>query len=425
MNNVNGILLLYNRPLRANATTIMEHVNAFSQYSGFKVWAINTELGFPKNLQKLNFTVIILHYSLFGSYEIFLNNAFLDYLSNCQNSYKIVFIQDEYRCCKHYFGFINTYNINCIYTLLEPQYFKDVYLKYTPVPKIISCIPGYVSDKLVSIADHYHRDYEKRAIDIGYRGRELPFYIGRGGQEKAEIARIFIEKVKDLDLKLDIKIAESDRLYGNKWYEFLASCKAVLGVEAGVSVFDLEDEVYQEYKKLIAANPLKNFVEFKDQAPAILEKWEDRIYYRMISPRHFEAAAFRNCQILFEGKYSGILQPLVHYIPLKKDFSNIDQVIKLFRDQKFCQELVNNTYRDIIASKNYGYKNYLKKFDEELIAQGFETKNNEKAISTTTELLRADRNIRRLQGGLKAMKDYSFPGRKYIAKIMKDIIGKK
>ena len=44
------------------------------------------------------------------------------------------------------------------------------------------------------------------------------------------------------------------------------------------------------------------------------------VYYLTMSPRVFEAAAVRSCQILFEGRYSGILEPMVHYIPLKKDF---------------------------------------------------------------------------------------------------------
>ena len=47
---------------------------------------------------------------------------------------------------------------------------------------------------------------------------------------------------------------------------------------------------------------------------------------RTISPRHFEAAAFRVCQVLFEGRYAGVMEPMRHYIPLRKDFSNFDEV---------------------------------------------------------------------------------------------------
>ena len=58
----------------------------------------------------------------------------------------------------------------------------------------------------------------------------------------------------------------------------------------------------------------------------LLYQYEDNIPYRTISPRHFEASALRLCQILLEGKYSGVMRPMVHYIPLKKDFSNFDEV---------------------------------------------------------------------------------------------------
>ena len=42
---------------------------------------------------------------------------------------------------------------------------------------------------------------------------------------------------------------------------------------------------------------------------------------RIISGRQIEAAGTRTVQILFEGRYDGYFLPDVHYIPLKKDFS--------------------------------------------------------------------------------------------------------
>src|SRR4029077_6259139 len=85
---------------------------------------------------------------------------------------------------------------------------------------------------------------------------------------------------------------------------------------------------------------------------------------------HFEAAAFRVCQILFEGKYSGILQPMVHYIPLKKDFSNFVDVIRLFSDASVRRELTDNAYRDLIASGKYSYQKFIQEFDDQLIGAG-------------------------------------------------------
>ena len=86
-------------------------------------------------------------------------------------------------------------------------------------------------------------------------------------------------------------------------------------------------------------------------APARPATGEEEIPYRTISPRHLEAAAFRVCQILFEGRYAGLLEPMVHYIPLRKDFSNLDEVLDRFRDADLRAQIAENAYRDLIASR--------------------------------------------------------------------------
>ncbi|MEK7449087.1 MAG: hypothetical protein AAB019_06345, partial [Planctomycetota bacterium] len=349
---VNGILLLYHHPLLDNAPTIMDHVNAFSRYSRFKVWNVNTELGFPGGLRRFQFQIIILHYSL-CSYPFYqLNADFMNYLGECSSSYKIAFYQDEFRYCRQRFDFINQNNINCVYTLLEPDYFKEVYRKYTNVSKLVYTLPGYFNDHLLKNAERLEKSYDEREIDIGYRGRQLPFYCGKGGQEKHEIGVLFRQKAAGLDLKIDIETDEYKRIYGSSWYRFLSNCRAVLGVEAGVSIFDLEDKVRLECENILRKKPRTSFPEL---SKIILNQRENNIYYRTISPRHFESAVFRVSQILFEGKYSGIMRPMVHYLPLKKDFSNFDEVVKQFKNKSLWREITENAYNDLIASGRYSY----------------------------------------------------------------------
>jgi hypothetical protein len=81
-----------------------------------------------------------------------------------------------------------------VYTLIEPSFWKDTYLKYTKVKKIIHTLPGYVSDALIEGAAGNALPSERRKIDIGYRGRRLEFYMGKGSQEKYEIGVVFKEK---------------------------------------------------------------------------------------------------------------------------------------------------------------------------------------------------------------------------------------
>ena len=364
----NGLLVLYHRPtVRRDAATVRESIEAFARHLKFKVWSINTEWGFPDGLEEVHFQAIVLHYSLFFGRNYMLNSRFCEYLDRCDWNYKVAFFQDEHRYCRKRFGFLNRYRVDCVYTLTSPEYFDATYRKYTCVPKLVHYVPGYVSEDLIEAARVFGRPDKERAIDIGYRGRPLEFYMGRGAQEKQAIATGFLSRAAGLNLRLDIECNERKRLYGNAWYRFAASCRGFLGVEAGVSVFDVDDLVQTEVERLIAVKPGISFQEVYER---VLHAWEDRIPYRTISPRHFEAAAFRVCQILFEGNYSSILQPGMHYIALKKDFSNFDEVIRLFRDADVRRELTERAYRDLIASGRYSYQRFIEDFDAQLMAVG-------------------------------------------------------
>ncbi len=370
----------------------MEHINAFEKHSKFYVYAINMEYGFPENLQNLHFKIIIIHYSTVRTYAL---ESFKDYLKNEKDAYKIAFFQDEHHFCKERFDFINQFKIDCIFTLIEPQYFKDTYEKFSHVKRIVYCIPGYVSDDLIKAASMFGIPDEKRLIDVGYRGRELAYYMGKGSQEKKEIGEQFLQMAKGLNLHLDIETNETRRIYGDDWLKFFANCRCMLGVEAGVSIFDIDGTVFQQYQNEIEKNPEISFEEMSNKLN--FDKVENRIYYRTISPRHFEAAAFRVCQILFEGNYSGILKPMVHYIPLKKDFSNFDEIIRQFQDPNVRKTITDNAYRDLIASEKYHYKKFIRDFDQVLIDAGLNPETDPSEYYKVLTKLNEGKNRRKMK----------------------------
>jgi hypothetical protein len=416
---VPGVLLLHHHELVARASTVMEHVEAFRRYSQFAVWNVNTALGFPQGLRGCRFHTIVLHYSLFGMVPYQLDERFLDYLDRSETSYKIAFFQDEHHYCRQRFGFLDRHNVDCVYTLIEPEYFQQVYQQHTRVPKLIYTIPGYVSDDLVALGRRFTKPDGDRRIDIGYRGRKLSPYMGQGSQEKYDIAVRFHRHAERSGLKLDIESDESRRIYGDQWYQFLANCRAVLGVEAGVSIFDVDDIVRTEYERVMAEYPDASFEELSGD---LLHQWEGNIPYRTISPRHFEAAAFRTCQILFEGAYSGIMQPMEHYIPLKKDFSNVEDVLTMFRDGALRRELTENAYRDLIASGNYKYRRFVEGFDRDLQQQGLQPKIAPDTIAAVDRLLRRDSLPRQLRALLRATLYYPFPGRRIVQPKIKQVL---
>jgi hypothetical protein len=305
----------------------------------------------------------VLHYSLFGSAEYQLDAAYLDYLRDSETSLRVGFFQDEYYHTAQRFAFIDDYELDWVYTLLKPEDAVRVYGERTRGPKLFSTIPGFVGDQLLRQASRFARTESERNIDIGYRARTLPFYMGRGAQEKSEIGRQFVALAHGLGLHLDIATDEAHRLYGDAWYRFLGSCRAVLGVEAGVSIFDLDGGARAATEDLLAREP---DLSFEDVSRRILHRWEDNVFYRAISPRHFEAAAFNTCQILFDGAYSGLLEAGTHYIPLSKDFSNFDEVIRTFRDPEQRSRIVANARRDLVESERYTYATFVRGFDDEL-----------------------------------------------------------
>ena len=344
---------------------------------------------------------------------------FLVFLEKARNSYKIAFFQDEYRYCRQRFEFINHYELDCVYTLVEPQHFSEVYIKYTNIPQLVYNLPGYVDDNLIALARIMTKPNSEREIDIGYRGRHHPYYMGRGAREKTRIGIEFKKLTQGLGLKSDIEVDENKRLYGNKWYEFLSNSRAFLGVEAGVTIFDTQDFVRIGYERLLAQKP---DITFEDMSEQLLEPWEDNIFYRTISPRHFEAAAFRVCQILYEGKYSGILQPMIHYIPLKKDWSNFDEVMHRFKDASLRRELTENAYQDLIASGRYSYQQFIAGFDNHLIKAGLKAKVTNEEKQQITEILERGNTPRWLWAKIRSLPYLPFPGRRIVVRIVKRML---
>ncbi len=375
---VPGILVVYDF-IRPYAATVLEHATAFERHSRFPVWSINTANGFPGGIADLEFDVLLLHYSLFGTSRYRFDDQFRAYFDDV-DSYKVAFFQDEYYFCGQRFAFLNEVDVDCVYTLLEPQHVAAVYGKHTNVRRVESTIPGLVSSELLAAANAYARSPSDRSVDIGYRARRLPFYMGRGGQEKHEIGAKFLERARDLDLVLDIAVEERSRLYDDAWYRFLGDCRAVLGVESGVSIFDIENVVLRSCDELLAREPELTFEEVFER---VLRPWEGNIPYRTISPRHFEAAAFRCCQILYEGDYSGVLEPMRHYIPLRKDFSNFAEVVGMFRDEPLRSRIIATTHDDLIGSGRYTYQAFVARFDQVLEEEGIRPRHGAWEVDVT------------------------------------------
>ncbi len=74
----------------------------------------------------------------------------------------------------------------------------------------------------------------------------------------------------------------------------------------------------------------------------------------------------RTALVLFEGEYSGVIKPNEHYIPLKDDYSNVEEVFALLDDVTYLNELTERAYRDIVLPEAYSYRRFVAGVDRHI-----------------------------------------------------------
>lgn len=355
------ILFLSNRPSKnSQASTVTEYLDSLSKYSINNIYEISMLHHFPSQIDLDRFDVVITHYSLsLGSLiNHYLGKDLIKKLKNF-NGLKAAFLQDEYRETKVYWKHLNELGFDVLFSCVPENEINKVYpAKKVPNLKVVNVLTGYVSEILLKKTV---LPIIERPIDIGYRTRKMPYWLGRLGYEKWFICEEFKRLTKGLNLKLDLSTKEGDRLYGDSWTTFVSSCKAVIGVESGASIIDYDGTLERTVDDYVSKHPQATFDEVYD---LFLKPHEGSLYLNQISPRCFEAAALKTPMILFEGDYSGILKPGRHFISLKKDFSNLDEVISKFKDNSYLQEMANRTYDEIAKNPKYQYKFFIQKIDK-------------------------------------------------------------
>ncbi|MBL8673216.1 MAG: glycosyltransferase family 1 protein, partial [Alphaproteobacteria bacterium] len=271
---------------------------------------------------------------------------------------KLLFIQDEYRWVDRTAEAIRDLGISVVFTLLDPGIVRRVYRHpWLDGVRFEHTLAGFVPPGLVGRSVP---DFAARPIDVSYRARRLPAWLGAFGQEKWRIGERFARDALAHGLRCDISSAEGDRLYGEKWLSLLARSKAVLGTESGASFIDFTGEVAEAADRYAAANPGAGFEEI---AARFLEGRDGDIVIKVISPRCFEAAALRTLMILYPGNYSGVLEAGRHYVQLRHDHANMAEVVALLRDRDRAQKIIDQAYREVACAEQWQSAALTRHFD--------------------------------------------------------------
>jgi hypothetical protein len=180
---------------------------------------------------------------------------------------------------------------------------------------------------------------EERPIDLGYRAFENDVALGH--RERRELAERFLDVAGTNGLRVDISLDPGDRLDEPGWAAFLNRCKGQLGSEAGGDYFELTDRTREAVKAYVTERPDASYEEVWER---FFRDYRDPVPGRVLSGRNVEAAGTKTVQLLLEGAYGGYLEPDVHYIPLRKDFSNLDEALAKFRDPGFAARVRENAF---------------------------------------------------------------------------------
>jgi glycosyltransferase involved in cell wall biosynthesis len=359
-----NILLLYD-DRSTHVKTIAEHLAAFQAYSRHNVYYLPCTgyfegleaAGLPEGWAFSDFDVLVVHYCVRVCMDDHLNPAMASAIATFDGR-KVLFIQDEYDNTETARRWIERLRFDVVYTCVPDGSVERIYPRDRfPKTTFVQTLTGYVPEG--AKLDSFRRPLAERSLRLAYRGRDLPYQYGNLAREKYAIGLEVKRLAAERGVPVDIEVDSASRIYGDDWYKFLASARATLGTESGSNIFDF-DGTLAEISKRLAHLP------YAEVHTRYLAQHEGLVRMNQISPKIFEAIRLGTALVLFEGDYSGVVKPDLHYIPLKKDYSNIDEVFARLEDIDFLEQLTERAHRDVIETGRYSYRAFVSSFDDDI-----------------------------------------------------------
>ena len=342
---------------RHTAIVVQDHLRAIALRSHHRITVANPIHDAVELAGIADVDVILIHYSIFVLSDYFFPPTWREAIASFPGA-KVQIIQDEYRHIERMKRCMAELGIRAVMSSLSvdnlPQVYGGPLLSNTI---FVSCLPGYVSELMLELVPP---PIAQRPLDVVYRGRQLPYKLGRLAREKELIGDQMGAIAARFGLSVDIDSREQQRVYGPAWHDFLMSGRATLGVEGGASIFDFHDDIEPAIDAYHAAHPRAGFEEI---FAAVLERYEGNVVHKTITPKIFEAIAARTALILYPGRFRDVLVPDRHFITLEPDGSNATEVVSKLRDIDYLQELVDRTHGDIIRQPYLHMDHYVRQLD--------------------------------------------------------------
>lgn len=269
---------------------------------------------------------------------------------------KIFFIGNEYKLMPEKMAFCEALGVSLLVTQSHSPRVQALYRE-----RLRCAVTGIPNTGWDPDIFRPERPRTERPIDLGYRSLASPLFLGHN--ERVEMMEAFQASAGPHGLTVDFSLRPEDRFNERGWAAFLNSCKGQIGTEAGGDYFELTDETRRRVNDYLQAHPEAGI---EDIRARFFRDYANPVPIRLLSSRNVEAAATRTVQLLLEGEYGGYFEPDVHYIRVRRDFSNVEEAIRMFQDPVLCGDISDRAQQVVIEQLTFS--RLLDRFDEALRA---------------------------------------------------------
>jgi hypothetical protein len=343
------VLVLYQHtapgPMRSALRQKVRVLEASATRHEIVYW--NAGYSVPRAIRRLRVDTVILDNTLLVARrapEFAARRPTFDWLAGV-DALKIAFPQDEYSHAYALDDWLVDLGVDVVFSVYGPEYRELLYPRLGAAARFEKCLTGYVDEADVTRHAGVVLPHDRRELDLAYRAQALTPRFGRLGQLKHTVADVVAPAARAAGLRVDVSTDLRDAVLGDRWFAFVASARAMLGSESGASAVDRRGEL------AAAEEPDLSFAEFDAKMP---DGWDGQLP-GSVGPRHLEAAAARTCQVLVEGGYDGVLEPDVHYLPVRADGADADAVVERLADRDLVEATATRAYADLVLSGRYGY----------------------------------------------------------------------
>lgn len=339
------------------STQFIQYLSAYPRLSRHDFYFHNFVYDFdPKRIEFDSYDTVIVPHNF---WPLNLSEEQVDAFAKTR-TLKAVFLQDEYQQVNSIADVLDRMKIDLIFTCVNPEDHDFFYSKrrISSLKGVHQVLTGYVDDQLRRPGLF---GFDKKPIDVGFRGRISPYYLGELGHQKLKITQMFEGPAKRAGLNVNISVNESDRLSGDRWLEFLRSCRTQLGTPSGSSVIDFDGRIIKQTASYRRAFPKADFETVRED---VFARQDGRVVIDTISPRMLESAATGSALVQLEGRYGGFLAAGEHYIELKEDYSNISDVILQIKDEDLVRGVATRAHDHLIKSGLFDFERHIAKFDD-------------------------------------------------------------